>query len=104
MSEAARLFLSGLAGALLGGFFFGGLWWTVRKSVSSARPAQWLLGSALLRMGVAVTGLYLVSGHHWQRLLACLLGFMAARAVVTRWTRPLPGPRIDASAEAKHAP
>lgn len=104
MNEAFRLCLSGLAGGLLGGFFFGGLWWTVRKSLSSTNPAAWLLGSGLLRMGVAVTGLYLVSGQHWQRLLACLLGFMSARMLVTRWTRPLPIPRPDAMAEVNHAP
>jgi F1F0 ATPase subunit 2 len=29
------------AGLLLGAIFFGGLWWTVRKGVSSKRPALW---------------------------------------------------------------
>ena len=37
------------AGALLGVFFFGGLWWTVQKGVASERPAFWFLGSLLVR-------------------------------------------------------
>ena len=41
-----------LAGALLGAFFFGGLWWTVQKGVASERPALWFLGSLLLRTGI----------------------------------------------------
>ena len=38
------------AGLLLGAFFFGGLWWTVIKGVSSPRPALWFFTSMLLRM------------------------------------------------------
>ena len=52
--------------------FFGGLWWTVRKGVSSRQPALWFFGSLLLRMSIALAGFYFVSGGHWERLLACL--------------------------------
>jgi heme A synthase len=34
---------------LLGVIFFGGLWWTVRKGLSSKRPALCFFGSLLLR-------------------------------------------------------
>jgi F1F0 ATPase subunit 2 len=74
-------------GVLLGAIFFGGLWWTVRKSLSSERPALWIFTSLLLRMGVTLTGFYLVSDGQWQRLLLCLLGFIMARLVVTWLTR-----------------
>lgn len=70
-------------GALLGAFFFGGLWWTVRKSLASPRPALWILGSLLLRMGITLAGFYWVGGGHWERLLLCLLGFLAARLLIT---------------------
>ena len=33
MSDILALALALLAGALLGAFFFGGLWWTVQKGV-----------------------------------------------------------------------
>ena len=68
-----------VAGVLLGAVFFGGLWWTVRKGVSSKRPALWFFGSLLLRMSIALAGFYFVSGGHWERLLVCLLGFVVAR-------------------------
>lgn len=84
---ALALGLAWLAGATLGALFFGGLWWTVRKSLFSAKPALWVFGSLLLRMGVTMTGFYLVAGGDWQRLFSCLVGFLMARQLVTRLTR-----------------
>jgi F1F0 ATPase subunit 2 len=87
MNEAPILAGNLFAGILLGAFFFGGLWWTIR----SRSPSQWsgLLFSAsfLLRMAVAVTGFYLVSHGEWRKLMACLVGFLLARIAVTRLTR-----------------
>jgi F1F0 ATPase subunit 2 len=76
------------AGLLLGAMFFGGLWLTVRNGLSSNQAALWFFGSSLLRMGVALTGFYLVSSGRWERLLACLLGFFVARLITTRLTQP----------------
>jgi len=84
MNETLTLLLSGAAGVALGLFFFGGLWWTIRKSLTSGRPALWILASFLLRTGVTLSGFYFVSGDHWERLAACMAGFLAARFVVTR--------------------
>ena len=72
MSDILALALALFAGALLGTFFFGGLWWTVQKGVVSERPALWFLGSLLLRTGLILAGFYLVSQGHWSRLVACL--------------------------------
>jgi F1F0 ATPase subunit 2 len=77
-----------VTGVFLGAVFFGGLWWTVRKGVSSQRPALWFFGSLLLRMSIALAGFYVVADGHWQRLLVCFLGFLTARLIVTRITRP----------------
>ena len=87
MNETLSLVLALVAGILLGGVFFGGLWWTVRNVVSSEHPAHWLLGSVLLRMSSALAGFYFVAHGHWERLLVCLLGFVMARLIVTRLTR-----------------
>ena len=38
MNDVLTLALALLVGALLGAFFFGGLWWTVHKGVASERP------------------------------------------------------------------
>jgi F1F0 ATPase subunit 2 len=88
MNEATSLTLALLAGSLLGAIFFGGLWWTIRRGLSSRSPAMLYLGSLLLRTLVAVAGFYFTSRGDWRRLLACLLGFLAARIVATRISRP----------------
>jgi|SRR6188508_617158 F1F0 ATPase subunit 2 len=103
MNEAISLTLALVTGVLLGGVFFGGLWWTVRKVVSSEQPALWLLGSVLLRMSIALAGFFFVAHGHWERLLACLLGFVTARLIVTRLTREAKKPTYWTQ-EASHAP
>ena len=104
MNEMLSLALALTAGLLLGAFFFGGLWWTVRKGLSAKQPALLFLGSSLLRTGVVLIGFYLVSAQQWQRLLLCLLGFVAARFVVT-WLTRLPQERPASPVqEARHAP
>jgi F1F0 ATPase subunit 2 len=104
MNDTLALMLAWVAGGALGAFFFGGLWWTVRKSLASARPALWVFGSLLLRMGVTMTGFYFVSGGDWQRLLGCLVGFVMARQIVTRLTRLPEEDPTRPSQEARHAP
>lgn len=96
--------LGALAGLALGAVFFGGLWWTVRRGALSSSPAPWFFGSLLLRMGIALAGFYAVGAGHWQRLLACLLGFVVAQALVVRLTRPRPSVPGAAPQEARHAP
>ncbi len=104
MNEFLTLALASVAGLLLGAVFFGGLWWTVRKGVSSKQPALWFFGSLLLRMSIVLIGFYLVSGGHWERLAPCLLGFVAARLIVAWLTRPSRGNPTDPAQEAHHAP
>ncbi len=104
MNETLTMVLACAAGGALGTIFFAGLWWTVRKGVSSKHPAHWFLGSLLLRMSIALTGFYFVSGGQWNRLLLCLLGFVMARHFVmwiTRLSRETPS---HSAQEAGHAP
>jgi F1F0 ATPase subunit 2 len=104
MNETLTLMLSWVAGGALGAIFFGSLWWTVRKGMSSERPAFWFFGSLLLRMSIALSGFYFVSSGHWERLLVCLLGFVVARLVVTWLTRPLRESQTCLGQEVGHAP
>lgn len=104
MNEPLSLAYAFAAGVLLGAMFYGGLWWTVRRAVSSNRVALWFLGSLLLRMGLALAGLYFIAGGHWQRLLLCLLGFVLARLAVTWLTRPLEENTAPQAPEGSHAP
>lgn len=77
-----------LAGGLLGVVFFGGLWWTVRRGALSPTPARWFLGSLVLRTAIVLAGFYVVGAGQPVRLGLCLLGFLLARAIVLRATRP----------------
>jgi len=104
MRDTLTLVLAGAAGAGLGTLFFGGLWWTVRKGVSSERPALWFFGSLLLRTSIVLTGFYFVSGRQWQRLLLCLLGFAVAHRVVNWVTRPPAKTQNRQPQETGHAP
>jgi F1F0 ATPase subunit 2 len=96
VNDLQPLLLAVAAGLALGIVFFGGLLLTVRKVVSSSRPALWVSASLVLRMSVALTGFFFVSDGDWRRMLGCLAGFAAARLAVTWLSRP--------TAEAGHAP
>jgi F1F0 ATPase subunit 2 len=87
MNNVPALLVAALFGAMLGACFFGGLWWTVQKGVTSNHPALWFFGSTLLRTGLVLAGFFFISSGDWRKLLACLLGFFVARIVVTRLTR-----------------
>ena len=100
MNETLTLVLVWVAGILLGAMFFGGLWWTIRKGLSSKRSALWFVGSLLLRTSIALAGFYFVAGGHWERLLVCVLGFVMARPIVTWLTRAAEVPRYLAREES----
>lgn len=87
MNELVSLTAAVVAGVLLGVVFFGGLWWTVRQGVAAQRVALWFFGSLLFRLSIVLLGFYFILGDRWERLLAGLLGFTAARLIVTRLTR-----------------
>jgi F1F0 ATPase subunit 2 len=103
MNEILSLVMALLAGLLLGAIFFGGLWWTVQKGLSSRRPELWFFGSLLLRTSTAVSGFYFVSGGHWGRLLVCLLGFVIVRRIVMQLTRQPAEEQNQLTTEASHA-
>jgi F1F0 ATPase subunit 2 len=90
MSDLLPVLLALALGLILGGVFFGGLWWTVARGVASRQAALWFFVSMLLRTGVALLGFYLVARGSWQRLVVCLLGFVVARCIVTWFTADAP--------------
>ena len=102
MDEIRILALAFATGILLGSFFFGGLWWTVKRGVVSKRPALWFFGSLIVRMGITLVGFYLITQGHWERTILCLVGFMVARVLVTRVTQTAATNRISAGKEANH--
>ena len=104
MNETLTLVAAGLGGGMLGGIFFGGLWWTIRKGVSSSQPALWFLGSLLVRMSIVLVGLYLIGQGRWERLVACLVGFTLARFTVTYLSGPPSAHPVSQEMEGTHAP
>jgi F1F0 ATPase subunit 2 len=90
MNDMLSLMLATGAGGLLGLFFFGGLWWTVRRAFDSSSPALWVGASLLIRMLSVGVGFAVVSAGDWRRLLSCLLGFWTARWLVVRLTAQQP--------------
>ena len=106
MNEALSLSLTlaALAGGLLGAIFYGGLWWTVRRGLSSGGPTLWFVPSLVLRTGIVLVGFYLVSSGDWRRLPACVVGFVIAQLLVTRLTRAMEERQTRRVQEASHAP
>ncbi|MBK5269814.1 MAG: ATP synthase subunit I, partial [Bacteroidia bacterium] len=60
MNEVLYRILVFIAGLVLGTLFFGGLWFTVKKSVASKRPALWIFSSFFLRIGLTLIGFYFI--------------------------------------------
>ena len=92
MSEPIPLVLAFAAGLGLALFYFGGLWLTVRWLPTTRWPVLLTLGSLLGRMGVVMVGFYLIMAGHWERLVACVIGFTLMRFVVVARTRPADTP------------
>jgi F1F0 ATPase subunit 2 len=103
IGDTVSLVLALAAGILLGAIFFGGLWWTIRKGISSEQPALLFVGSLLLRTSLALAGFYFIGRGHSERLLVCLLGFVMARLIVARLIRAVEKPTYLTPA-ASHAP
>jgi len=86
-TEIITLNFAALAGFVIGTFFFGGLWWTVRYAIRGKRPALLFMISLFVRFGLALTGFYFIGSGHPDRLIACLLGFLVSRVLIGRFLR-----------------
>lgn len=84
MNEYIKIIAPLATGLLLGSIFFGGLWLTVSKAMSSGTPALWFIVSFLIRTAIVLTGFYFISNGNFIRLVVCLLGFIVARMLVKR--------------------
>lgn len=85
--ESLGVLTAALVGMIVGIVFFGGLWWTVRRALSSGQAAIWFSGSFLARTAIALTGFYFAAQGDWRRMLGCVAGFLGARLCVVRFTR-----------------
>ncbi len=73
-------------GAVLGAWFFGGLWWTVRRLPAARHPALLALASLVVRMVTVVGGMVWLAGRHWTLPAVALAALLAVRLwMVRRW-------------------
>ncbi|MCX9084944.1 MAG: ATP synthase subunit I [Candidatus Methanoperedens sp.] len=107
MNEMFMLILSLVAGILLGIFYFGGLWLTVKNLPVSRNPYILTLGSFFGRTVISLIGFYMVArGGNWERLLVCVAGFIFMKIFLVYRLRPekreakLPG-KIAAVSQVK---
>lgn len=84
MTDVLALGAALVAGAVLGGFYFGTLWLTVKRLPTSAHPVRLMLGSYALRLAAALAGFSLIMHGHWERLAVALVGFVIVRSVIIR--------------------
>ena len=102
MNEILNTAIALIAGLALGIIFFGGLFLTVRKMIHSKRPSLWLLSSFFLRVGITLVGFYFVGAGNLQKLLVCLVGFIAARFLVLHFTKNKEPKNFQVQKEVKH--
>lgn len=82
MNPVISLALGWAAGMGLGLLYFGGLWLTVGRLSTVRWPALLLLGSFAGRTAFVLAGFYFVMEGRWERMLACLVGFVMARMLL----------------------
>ncbi len=80
----------GVAGVVLGGLYFGGLWITLNRAPSARRPGLLLVGSYALRLAVAAVGFGLLASLGILPAAAGLAGFLVVRGVMIGRLRPDP--------------
>ncbi len=102
MNEILLMIFAPVAGIALGIIFFGGLWLTVKKMVTAKIPALLVLGSFILRIGIVMAGFYFIGSGNWQRLVICLLGFIAARFIVIHFTKTIDAKQVQLKKENIH--
>jgi F1F0 ATPase subunit 2 len=84
MTDILRLFVSFAGGVGLGVFFFGGLWWTIRRAKTAPNPMLLLLGSFIARAVLTLAGFYVLSGGRWEQIVVAILGFLVTRFLTVR--------------------
>lgn len=77
--DALPLVFAFVAGALLGAGYFAGLWLTIRRMAKASSPYRLYGLSLLLRLTLALGGLYLLAARGTAVLLVGGVGFITAR-------------------------
>ena len=90
MREILQALPAAGVGLVVGVVFFRALEWTVRKGMTTRRPALLFAGSFVVRTAAAVAAIAWVSSGDLVRLLASLAGFVIGRQIVLYRRAPVP--------------
>jgi F1F0 ATPase subunit 2 len=98
MSDLWGYTLAVSAGLVIGLFYFGGLWLTMRHLPKTQRPTLLLIASFFGRLGLSLAAFVVVANGRWQRLLVAILAFFVMRFIlVNTWG-------VEREEEVKHGP
>jgi F1F0 ATPase subunit 2 len=84
MFEFIVLTIPAILGIILGVFYFGGLWLTLKHLSISHQTTLLALGSFLGRSMICILGFYLAARNGWEWLVFSLVGFILAKLTLTR--------------------
>lgn len=84
MTDLSDICLALACGLLLGGYYFGGLWWTVRRLPGRAKPGRFLAASFCVRLAPVLAGFGLVLQRGAVPFTLAFGGFLAVRIGLTR--------------------
>ncbi len=87
MNDIIYIIIVFICGIILGIIFFGGLWLTIKKSVTSKMPGLLFIASFFIRTGITLLGFYFLAANNWKNMAACLVGFVISRFIIKQYTK-----------------
>lgn len=89
MNGSFIIFISFAGGIVLGIFFFGGLWLTLKRLRYTSSPVILTMGSYFIRISVCAFGFYIIARiGNWEGLLVSLGSFILTRFAMIRHLCP----------------
>lgn len=82
MTDLLAITLPFLTGSTVGWLFYGGLWLTVCKVVTTKRHPLWLPASLLARTIITLVVFFLIFAANSKNFAYCIVGFILARLLV----------------------
>jgi F1F0 ATPase subunit 2 len=73
-----------LWGAVIGCFYFGGLWFTLKIRVKIKKPTLWLIASYAVRVLVALIGFWTILREDLMAFFITFIAFFITRSLIIR--------------------
>lgn len=82
MNSTMLIMLNAFGGLLLGSFFYLGLYWTVKRGLTSKHPGLLFASSFFIRTAVVLFGILLLTRGIFSALVPCMAGLILSRLLV----------------------